>query len=108
MRQMSHCRSILAFGVMLLAVAHTLASPAEVSGRVTFSGEGVPGAIVTAIQGDRGVTAVTLDSGQFGFTDLGDGTWTIRVEMRGFVTMTREVFTAWCRASSASLLGEAS
>lgn len=64
---------------------------ADLSGRVLFSGVAVPGATVTAIRGDRSVATVSDEEGTFRFANLDDGLWTLRVEMRGFVTMNREV-----------------
>jgi Carboxypeptidase regulatory-like domain len=65
--------------------------PTDLSGRVLFSGVAVPGATVTAIRGDRSVSTVSDEEGTFRFANLDDGLWTLRVEMRGFVTMTRDV-----------------
>jgi hypothetical protein len=84
-------RAIVTALLALVAIASPFASPAGLSARVTFNGEGVPGATVTAIQGDRRAETTTDQTGQFRFADLGDGVWTIRVEMRGFVTLSREV-----------------
>ncbi|HEX4810458.1 MAG TPA: carboxypeptidase-like regulatory domain-containing protein, partial [Bryobacteraceae bacterium] len=60
-------------------------------GQVTFSGLPVPGATVIATQSDKKQTAVTDDRGVYSFADLPDGTWTIKVEMLGFSTMTETV-----------------
>ena len=51
----------------------------------------VPGAAVTARRGDQTVAALTDAQGVYVFRDLADGTWTIRVEMRGFASLEREV-----------------
>lgn len=77
----------------LVAIANPFAAPADLTARVTFNGEGVPGAAVTATFGDRRVETTTDETGQFHFADLPDGRWTIRVEMRGFVTISRDVTT---------------
>jgi hypothetical protein len=63
----------------------------DLSGRVLFSGLAVPGATVTARRGDRLVTTLTDDEGAFRFAGLDEGAWTIRVEMRGFVAMSRDI-----------------
>lgn len=73
----------------LLAVCELAAS--EHHGQVTFGGLPVPGATITASQGDKRFTAVTDQQGVYRFPDLPDGTWTIRVEMLCFETITREV-----------------
>src|SRR5260370_39348320 len=54
----------------------------------------VPGATVTAIQGDKKVTTTTDEHGVFSFADLPDGAWTLQVEMLGFAKLTREVDVA--------------
>ena len=69
--------------------AETIAS--DLAGRVVFSGVAVPGVTVTAIRGDHSVPTVSDEGGVFRFANLDDGPWTLRVEMRGFVTATRDV-----------------
>ena len=69
-------------------------SPAKAAihtGHVTFGGLALPGATVTATRSDREVATTSQPDGSYRFEDLGDGVWTIRVEMLGFVTATREV-----------------
>ena len=44
----------------------------------------VPGATVTATQGDKKLTAVTDQQGVYAFPDLPDGTWQLDVDMVGF------------------------
>jgi hypothetical protein len=61
------------------------------SGRVMFGDVPVPGADVTATSGDRTVATTTDDHGLFTFSNLPDGTWTIRVEMPAFAPVMREV-----------------
>jgi trimeric autotransporter adhesin len=65
--------------------------PSDLTGRVEFAGLAVPGATITATQADRTVTAVSSDDGTFRVANLPDGVWQVRVEMRGFVTVVREV-----------------
>jgi trimeric autotransporter adhesin len=60
-------------------------------GVVLFGGLPVPGATVTATQGDKNFTAVTDPQGAYSFPDLADGTWTIQVEMLGFATIKSEI-----------------
>jgi trimeric autotransporter adhesin len=63
----------------------------EHRGQVTFGGLPVPGAMVTAKQGGKQFVAITDAQGMYEFLDLGDGPWTIQVEMRGFATESREI-----------------
>ncbi len=60
-------------------------------GQVTFGGLPVPGATVTALQGDKKFAAVTDPQGAYSFPDLADGTWSIQVEMLGFETLKAEI-----------------
>jgi hypothetical protein len=75
-------RSLVALALLLF---NLLAS--EQRGEVTFGGLPVPGATVTATQGDKKFTAVTDSDGAYKFPDLADGAWTIQVEMLGFSTI---------------------
>ena len=79
-------RSLVAVGMV---VFNLFAS--EQHGTVTFGGLPVPGAIVTAIQDDKKITAITDPQGAYSFPDLSDGVWTIQVEMLGFSTDKREL-----------------
>ena len=63
----------------------------NIYGQVVFGGVAVPGATVTATQGDMRLTTSTDAQGIFRIADIADGTWTIEIEMRGFATLTREV-----------------
>jgi hypothetical protein len=60
-------------------------------GRVSFNGLPVPGATVTATQGDRQLTTVTDQEGVFHLAAPADGSWTVRVEMIGFAAASREI-----------------
>ncbi len=68
-----------------------LAAAREHHGSVTFNGGPVPGATVTATQGDKKFVAVTDDQGLYSFPDLPDGTWSIEIEMQGFSTLKTQV-----------------
>jgi trimeric autotransporter adhesin len=85
-----HAAAIVA-GIVLAASADPPTGASELSGRVRFSGVAVPGAVVSATQGDRIVSTVTDDAGTFRFASLEDGAWQLRIEMRGFVTVAHEV-----------------
>jgi hypothetical protein len=67
---------------------------AEHFGRVAFNNLPVPGATVTATQRDQQIVTVTDQDGVFRFASLGDGAWTVRVEMIGFSILSREVAIA--------------
>ena len=75
--------------IVWLAVAALTAS--EHHGVVKSNGVPVPGATVTASQGDKKLTTTTDDQGVYSFDDLPDGVWTISVEMLGFAKLSREV-----------------
>jgi len=81
----------------LLAIAWLAVSAlwaAEYRGQVTFGGLPVPGATVTAANGDRKFVAITDLQGQYSFPDLTDGsngTWSIEIRMLGFEAVKQEV-----------------
>jgi len=76
---------------LVLAAAAFPSAASDLSGRVTYNEAAVPGATVIATRGDRSAATITTDDGSFRLASLDDGTWTIRVEMPGFVTATRDV-----------------
>src|ERR1035441_5756497 len=67
---------------------------AEHRGIVKFGGLAVPGATVTATQGDKKLVAVTDAQGVYAFADLADGVWNLQVEMLCFATLKNEVAIA--------------
>jgi hypothetical protein len=79
-----------AFVVVLTLTASGRAA-ADLAGRVVFSGLPVPGVTVTATMGAQKAATVTDEGGAFRFSNLGDGTWTLRTEMRGFASDVRDV-----------------
>ena len=64
---------------------------ADQYGQVMFNGVPVPGATITAAQGDRKVSATSDGEGIFRLVDLAAGVWNLTIEMLGFTTLTREV-----------------
>jgi len=72
-----------AFYILLLVTAH--------QGHVMMDGVPVPGATVTATQGKNQFVAITDTQGAYSFPELGDGPFTIQVEMLGFTTIKQEV-----------------
>src|SRR5580658_3939271 len=83
-------RGFLRSFVAALMVAVSLVA-SEQHGEVNFGGLPVPGATVTATQGEKKFTAVTGPQGAYSFPDLADGVWTIQVEMLGFSTVKGDV-----------------
>ena len=79
--------------VALWLCFHTLAA-AEHRGVVMFGGLPLPGATVTATQGDKSLTAITDQDGVYAFPDLADGLWTIKVEMLTFEPQSKEIAVA--------------
>jgi trimeric autotransporter adhesin len=78
-------------GLMLAPAAHPVRAASDLEGRVLFSGLPVPGATISASLGDRRHTAFSDVAGAFRFAGLDDGVWALRVEMRGFVAIARDV-----------------
>jgi len=80
------------FGRIFIAWLAVMALAAsEQHGVVKSNGVPVPGATVTATQGDKKLATTTDDNGAYSFADLPDGIWTIGVEMFGFAKLSREV-----------------
>jgi hypothetical protein len=86
--------------VFALAISPNRAVAAEHYGQVTIDAVPIPGATVTATQGDQRFVTVTDQEGVYRLADLADGVWTIRVEMLGFATVTKEI-TVGTEASTA-------
>ena len=61
------------FCIVGLLCATKFALASEYHGEVVFGGEPLPGATVTATQGEKKVAAVTDASGVYSFADLADG-----------------------------------
>src|SRR5260370_13306613 len=75
-----------------LAVSTLAAS--EHHGIVKFGALPVPGATITATQGDKKFVAVTDQQGAYSFADLADGVWNLQVEMQCFSVLKQEVAVA--------------
>jgi hypothetical protein len=76
---------------VILCASMSVLAQSDHIGKVTLTGVSIPGAIVTAKQGDKTVSTITDQGGVYKFTGLADGTWTVTVTMVGFETMTKEV-----------------
>src|SRR5258708_36404442 len=64
---------------------------AQQAGTVRSGELTIPGATVTATQGEKKVVTTTDDGGQYVFADLPAGAWTLQVEMFGFNAAQREI-----------------
>ena len=78
--------------VACLVVMGLMAS--EHHGSVKSGGLPVPGASVTATQGDKKVLTTTDENGLYAFPELADGVWTISIDMLGFEKVSREIGVA--------------
>ncbi|HET7711339.1 MAG TPA: TonB-dependent receptor [Thermoanaerobaculia bacterium] len=87
---------LIPFIVLFLLIAATAFAQTEggtLSGKVTSGGSALPGATVTitspSLEGSR--TAITDSAGNYSFTGLPPGSYTVRVELQGLQTSTRLV-----------------
>jgi hypothetical protein len=80
---------VVALLALMPAVLPLLGS--EHHGTVKFGGLPLPGAVVTAKQGDKSVNAITNPDGVYSFDNLADGAWTIQVEMPLFARTQQEL-----------------
>src|SRR5690348_6285962 len=93
-RDRSHgSKPLVRFLFALLALAASVLA-SEHHGIVKFNGVPVPGATVTASQGEKKFVAITDAQGVYAFADLPDGIWNLRVEMLCFEPLTREIAVA--------------
>jgi hypothetical protein len=92
---MAHQRSATFAVLFLLAASAALAAgAARLSGVVRSAGLAIPGATVTAVQGDTRVETTTDEAGRYEFPELAAGAWTVAVEMIGFAPAHRELTLA--------------
>src|SRR6187397_61683 len=84
--RIASCALVLALCTALRAADHT--------GQVTFTGLPVPGATITATQGEKVVTATSNEEGFYRLSGLADGAWTGKIEMSGFTPLVKEVIVA--------------
>jgi len=64
---------------------------AEYRGDVKSGGFPLPGATVTATQGDKKIVAASDRQGVYSFADLPDGTWQLVAEKPGFTTVKQDI-----------------
>jgi hypothetical protein len=88
---------LVAWGVRWIAalvvfcLGTTALMAAEHRGLVRFGAVPVPGATVTAMQGDKRLVTITGPLGDYSFADLAAGVWTIQVEMLCFATARQDL-----------------
>ena len=85
-----HC-PLIAVALILAIGPRPGVAAADHSGQVTFAGLPVPGATVTATQGDTQRATVTDQQGVYRLGGLADGVWIMRVEMLGFSPISQEI-----------------
>jgi hypothetical protein len=78
--------------LIVLAAGIPLAA-SEQHGQVVYGGLPLPGATVTASQGEKKLVTITDAQGAYTL-DLPDGTWTIQVDMQCFAPLKRDVTVA--------------
>ena len=85
---------MLALTLAFALGAHLVLAATDHFGQVVFNGSPVPGAMVTATLGDKQVIVFTNQDGIYRLADLADGTWTIKIDMRGFSALSKEIAIA--------------
>lgn len=88
-RSAAFCASVL---TAALAAVGLYASQHQ--GTVVSGNQPVPGATVTAAQGDKKVTTTTDDHGAYAFPNLADGVWSVQVDMLGFEAAKKDIGVA--------------
>jgi Carboxypeptidase regulatory-like domain len=80
----------LAQAVLPVLFLYSWAAAAQ-DGSVRASGQPIPGAQVTAVQGSQRLTTVTDEDGRYHFDKLAPGDWVFTVEMFGFAKATQKL-----------------
>ncbi|HEX5107150.1 MAG TPA: carboxypeptidase regulatory-like domain-containing protein [Vicinamibacterales bacterium] len=91
MKKRRHETKRIGLALIVALLGSLSLAAADHSGQVTATGVPVPGATVTATQGDKKVATSTDAQGGYRLPDLADGVWSIRVEMPGFTPVVRDV-----------------
>ena len=79
---------------LIALLSMSLLAAADYKGQIKFGGLPVPGATVTATQGDKRFVAVSGQDGAYSIPDLADGVWNVQVEMLGFAPLKQDVTIA--------------
>src|SRR5206468_7968743 len=69
----------------------SIAWASDYDGQVTFGGLAVPGATITATQGEKKFTVTSDDGGRYRFDDLPDGKWTMEITLQCFAPIRADV-----------------
>lgn len=77
--------------IVLAWLTVTVLCATEHRGVVRFAGLPVPGATVTASQGNAKLVAITDQQGVYQFPDLANGVWTLQVEMLCFARIKHDI-----------------
>jgi hypothetical protein len=83
--------SLLSIAAVPVTRVSAQAAPPSYDGVVTTGGVPIPGATVAAVRGERTIAASTDEDGRFRLMLAEDGVWQVRVEMRGFAPLTRDL-----------------
>jgi len=83
-------KALIRYSALAAVLAFSLAA-SEHHGIVKFGTVPVPGATVTATQGDKKFVAITDQDGTYSFADLADGVWSMQVEMLTFAPVKKDV-----------------
>ncbi len=76
---------------VILCIACFCLQAAEHRGVVRSNGLAIPGATVTAVQGDKKLVTFTDENGNYLFRDLPPGDWKVQAEIMGFQQDQREL-----------------
>ncbi len=80
--------------ILFLALGIAPLGGAEHHGVVRFGGIPVPGATVSATQGDKRFDTITGQMGEYSLPDLDDGVWMVQVKMSCFAPLERDIAVA--------------
>jgi hypothetical protein len=81
-------------GALACLAVSSLAMASEYHGKVTFNGQPAPGVTISATHGSKTLTITSDQLGDYGFPDLPDGSWKIKLTMTGFATIDQVVTIA--------------
>src|ERR1041385_8867168 len=80
--------------LFVISVTVSALFASEHRGVIQSAGLPVPGATVTAVNGDKKVVTTTDENGAYSFPNLADGIWTMQVSMLGFTKTSKEIGVA--------------